>query len=65
VIFHLKQIQVSLAEAQSHLSQFGEIEELKPLNEEAAKIMNTPGAVYVRYKYFDPARDIISVGHRV
>ncbi|KAI1812249.1 hypothetical protein GGS20DRAFT_591914 [Poronia punctata] len=60
VMFSVKGNPVDLAEAESHLLQFGEVEELKPLNEEAAKAMNTPGAVYVKYKHFDPARDIIS-----
>ncbi|KAI0391703.1 hypothetical protein F5Y17DRAFT_460565 [Xylariaceae sp. FL0594] len=60
VMFHIREHQISLAEARGHLAQFGEIEELRLVSSEEANAMNVPGAVFVRYKHFDPARDIIS-----
>jgi hypothetical protein len=53
--------EVNPAEARPHLLQFGDVETLAPLQEEAIRIMNKPGAVFVEYKHFDPSRDIIAV----
>lgn len=53
--------QVNMAEARSHLLQFGEVSRLELLHEEAAKTMKLPGSVFVEYSHFDPGRDIISV----
>ncbi|KAJ2990516.1 hypothetical protein NUW58_g2914 [Xylaria curta] len=60
VIFNREGHQVNLAEARSHLLQFGEVARLEPLHEEAVRAMKLPGAVFVEYTHFDPGRDIIS-----
>ncbi|KAI3327388.1 hypothetical protein HD806DRAFT_531961 [Xylariaceae sp. AK1471] len=60
VMYNRQGHQVNIAEARTHLLQYGEIERLEPLHEEAARIMNLPGAVFVEYKHFDPSRDIIA-----
>lgn len=52
---------MKLAEARSHLLQFGDISKLEPLRDEAMKAMKLPGSVFVEYERFDPGRDIISV----
>lgn len=55
--------QVNVAEARTHLLQFGDISKLEPLHPEAVNTMKLPGAVFVEYAQFDPVRDIISVRH--
>ncbi|GAW26971.1 putative RNA recognition domain-containing protein [Rosellinia necatrix] len=60
VMFNREGHQVNVAEARSHLLQFGEISRLEPLHEEAVKAMKLPGSVFVEYTHFDPGRDIIS-----
>ncbi|KAI2632771.1 hypothetical protein GGS21DRAFT_544195 [Xylaria nigripes] len=60
VMFHRKGHQLSIAEAQSHLVQFGDIAKLEPLRDDAVEAMKLPGAVFVEYTQFDPGRDIIS-----
>ncbi|KAI0863379.1 hypothetical protein F4860DRAFT_511773 [Xylaria cubensis] len=60
VMFNRESHQVNIVEARNHLMQFGDIARLEPLHEEAVSAMNLPGAVFVEYKHFDPARDIIS-----
>ncbi|KAI1276304.1 hypothetical protein F5Y07DRAFT_399562 [Xylaria sp. FL0933] len=60
VMFNRESHQVNVAEARSHLLQFGEISKLEPLHEEAVNAMKLPGAVFVEYMNFDPGRDIIS-----
>ncbi|KAI1160209.1 hypothetical protein F5B18DRAFT_676276 [Nemania serpens] len=60
VMFSRDGHQVNMAEARSHLLQFGEVSRLELLHEEAAKTMKLPGSVFVEYSHFDPGRDIIS-----
>ncbi|RWA04462.1 hypothetical protein EKO27_g10642 [Xylaria grammica] len=60
VMFSREGHQVNVAEARSHLLQFGDIKKLEALHEEAVRAMKLPGAVFVEYMHFDPGRDIIS-----
>ncbi|KAK5632404.1 hypothetical protein RRF57_008118 [Xylaria bambusicola] len=60
VIFSREGHQVNVAEARTHLLQFGDISKLEPLHQEAVNAMKLPGAVFVEYTQFDPVRDIIS-----
>ncbi|KAI0521140.1 hypothetical protein F5B22DRAFT_644389 [Xylaria bambusicola] len=60
VMFSREGHQVNVAEARTHLLQFGDISKLEPLHQEAVNAMKLPGAVFVEYTQFDPVRDIIS-----
>ncbi|KAI1362437.1 hypothetical protein F5Y08DRAFT_355331 [Xylaria arbuscula] len=60
VMFSREGHQVNVAEARTHLLQFGDISKLEPLHPEAVNAMKLPGAVFVEYTHFDPVRDIIS-----
>jgi hypothetical protein len=61
VLFRRDGRKVDMDEARSHLLQFGDVNKLEFLHEEAVQTMRLPGAVFAEYKHFDPSRDIISV----
>ncbi|KAI5917536.1 hypothetical protein F4810DRAFT_716380 [Camillea tinctor] len=60
VMFSTQGHEIEIQEAETQLSQFGAIEKCERLRSELQEVMNLPGAVFVQYQSFDPARDIIA-----
>ncbi|KAI1493964.1 hypothetical protein F5X96DRAFT_685290 [Biscogniauxia mediterranea] len=60
VMFSTQGHEIEVEEAENQLSQFGPIEKCERLRPELQEVMNLPGAVFVQYQSFDPARDIIA-----